>query len=236
MCGRYSFSKAKELKQKFGIDVLQDDSKANYNVAPTHKMPIILGDGKDFTYKMMQWGLIPRSSELRSDITATELRTTGMINARAETLAEKPSFQPLLKANRCLVPADGFYEFEHRGKEIRPVRFILQDEAVFCFAGLYAEWHNPLKPQEIVSTYTIITTEPNDLVRPIHDRMPLILPQESEKEWLNPNINSYIDLQTFLRPYPSTNMKAYYTHPDIRNIRSNRAELLEEYRYMTLDF
>lgn len=75
-----------------------------------------------------------------------------------------------------------------------------------------------------------------ELVCPIHDRMPLILPEESEKEWLNPSLCSYADLQLFLQPYPSTRMKAYYTHPDIRNIRSNRAELLEEYRYMTLDF
>jgi putative SOS response-associated peptidase YedK len=147
----------------------------------------------------LRWGLIPSWTK---DIRAAK----PLINARAETLAEKPSFRSLLKSRRCLVPASGFYEWKKEGNRKIPHYFRLTDEPLFSFAGLYDSWHNPEGVS--VSTYTIVTCEANSLVAPVHDRMPVILSRENEERWLAPDPITPEDLKQILVPFLPGRMDA----------------------------
>jgi len=153
---------------------------------------------------MMQWGLIPHW--------AKDIRTMQHpINARAEGLAEKPMFRGLLKDKRCLIPASGFYEWKKELKHKIPFYLHLKDEPVFAFAGLYDMWHNPAG--EGYATYTIITTGPNELMAPIHNRMPAILRREDEDRWVSGEALSAADLTGILAPHPAGGMEAYPVSP-----------------------
>ena len=152
------------------------DFRPRYNIAPTQNILIVTSDGHDnHLNQTAKWGLIPhwaKDSNVGSH----------MINARAETLSEKPSFKGLLKSHRCIVVADGFYEWKHEGKIKRPMYITLKDRHPFGFAGLYSLWKD--QAGEEIMTCTIITTAANDLVESIHDRMPVILSKQDEELWL----------------------------------------------------
>jgi putative SOS response-associated peptidase YedK len=149
---------------------------------------------------MMQWGLVPHWAK---DIKATHRP----INARAESLTEKPMFRELLKSKRCLVPASGFFEWkQERGHKI-PFYVHVKDEPVFAFAGLYDTWSNPVGTT--LSTYTIITTAPNSLMAPIHDRMPVILQSEDEKRWISPSPLNVEEMHRIFSPYSVEEMEIY---------------------------
>lgn len=128
-----------------------------------------------------------------------------MFNARAETIAEKPSFKNAFKRHRCLIVADGFYEWEKLGRVKKPFYFSLQSNEPFGFAGLYDTWISPDHQQ--INTCTIITTEPNELIRPIHDRMPVILSKDQEAIWIDPGVTDADRLLSILTPYPSEELK-----------------------------
>lgn len=147
-----------------------------------------------------------------------------VFNARAESLWEKASFRPLLDKYRCLVPADAFYEFEHRGKEIRPLRFALKTESLMLFAGLFNPEHQ---------SFTIITTQPNELVRGYHDRMPVMLDRENALHWVAPD-SKPADLSAHLQPYEAAKMHAYYTHPALCNPAYEGEQYTREYHYQEL--
>jgi len=149
---------------------------------------------------MMQWGLVPHWAK---DIKAINRP----INARAESLAEKPMFRDLLKTKRCLVPASGFFEWKQEQRHKIPFYVHLKDEPVFAFAGLYDIWSN--LAGTTLSTYTIITTEPNALMAPIHNRMPVILQSEDEKRWISQNPLSVEEMHRIFSPYPVEEMKIY---------------------------
>ncbi|WP_083919488.1 SOS response-associated peptidase [Pontibacter roseus] len=146
------------------------------------------------------------------------------INARAETLAEKPSFRSLLNSKRCLVPADGFFEWQVTGQGKVPYRILLKNEELFTFAGLWDEWADK-GTGEVLHTFTIITTEANDVVRPIHDRMPVILSPEAEELWLDEH-EPQEDLLALLRPYKGEEMKAYPVSPLVNSPLNNVLEIL----------
>jgi len=187
MCGRYTLTVTRpELEQAFGqVAALPNDRifSERFNVAPSQEvLAISRPKGSEPTAELMRWGLVPHWA---SDPDST----VKMINARAETVSEKPSYRNLIasSAGRCLIPADGFYECEGaKGSVKQPWRFTLNDNSLFAFAGLCTTWQPP-EGGEPLRSLTIITTEPNDLVRPIHDRMPAMLAdQQSQSRWLDP--------------------------------------------------
>jgi len=149
---------------------------------------------------MMQWGLIPNWVK-------DPKKSMHPINAKAETLAEKPMFSSLLKNKRCLVPASGFYEWRKDGKRKIPYYIHLKESPLFAIAGLYDVWYDAANVAHL--TYTIITTDANDLVAPLHDRMPVILKQEDENRWLSGDAPTSAEMKEILGPYPPGEMDAY---------------------------
>jgi len=198
MCGRYSFAVEDELiKERFGVSVRSAVWKARYNCAPTQDLAVI-STSDPLTLSMYRWGLIPPWAKSRGT-------TAAMINARAETILAKPSFKTPFRHRRCLVPADGFYEWKKTVKGKAPHRFILKGGAPFSMAGIWDQWVSP--DGEIIRSFAILTTTPNELMKEIHDRMPVILPREHEITWLENTPEQ--DLLRLLVPYPAQEMEAY---------------------------
>ena len=202
MCGRFSLTiDPNQLRQEFAWLNIPVEPAPRYNVAPSQPVAVVPNDGK---YKLdyFVWGLIPSWSKDASI-------GYRMINARSETVAEKPSFRSAFRRRRCLIPADGFYEWrKEAGKKSKTPYFVfLKSKKPFFFAGLWESWDSP-DGSNILSC-TILTTQPNDLVAPIHDRMPVILPPDSYDFWLTPNELKPTDLQGMLKAYPADQMSAY---------------------------
>jgi putative SOS response-associated peptidase YedK len=194
------------LTEQFLFDLEPDHSwPLRYNIAPTQEIAAVRADGERGcrTLVSLRWGLIPSWAKDPSI-------GNRMINARAETVAEKPSFRNAMKRRRCLVLSDGYYEWQKKqgpkGPK-QPFYFCLNDERPFAFAGLWESWKDPSGSR--LESCTIITTEANTLTRPIHDRMPVILPADSYDHWLDPTLHDAAELQPLLRSYPSEEMKAF---------------------------
>jgi putative SOS response-associated peptidase YedK len=203
MCGRYRLSRRKEfLAEHFDTNFDDLDWEPRYNIAPTQAVAVIRRRGPSQTRQatMMRWGLIPSWA---SDPTIAA-RT---INARAETAASKPSFREPLRNQRCLVPADGFYEWRRSAKEKQPFCFEVEAGAVFAFAGLWDSWRSP--DGDALETCTILTTTPNDLLADVHDRMPVILPAELYDRWLDPGMHGLEGVLGLLKPYDPALMRRY---------------------------
>jgi putative SOS response-associated peptidase YedK len=170
-----------------------------YNVAPTQAVIVVGDDGKRYM-RQMRWGLIPSSAK-------DTAFASHLINARAETLAEKPTFREALKMRRCIIPADGFYEWQKLGKVKQPVRIVLKSREPFGFAGLWEHWNSP-ESEEVLSC-TIITTEANALLKTIHERMSVILTRDAEAAWLDPKTQEAEKLLPLLSQYPPDQMEYY---------------------------
>jgi len=199
MCGRYSLICIDELGNRFRIYDPTLGCKSHFNIAPSQTMPVIV-QHEHIEMVMMQWGLFSHGvKDLKGSVRP--------INARAETLAEKPMFHNLLKNKRCLIPASGFYEWKKEGTKKIPFYIHLKEEPLFAFAGLYDVWHDVSGETHL--TYTIITTEANDLVAHIHNRMPVILKQENEDRWLSGDAPTPGEMREILAPYPSEKMAMY---------------------------
>ena len=215
MCGRYSLiAEIGQLALRFGFDAYGLEQPPRYNIAPTQPVLAVRSDERLASY--MRWGLVP---------SGTRGAPSGppLINARAETVAERPSFRPALMRRRCLVPADGFYEWQ-RGSGKRPVRITLASGEPFAFAGLWDAWRDP--HGDLVESCTIITTEANELLQPIHDRMPVILTEDVEPFWLDSGIQDGAALVSVLIPYPSEAMSAYEVSPLVNSAANDGPELL----------
>ena len=219
MCGRYSLTTSPaELAQRFEFefDYGGESVKPRYNIAPTQQVLTVVG-GESRKAHFMRWGLIPRW--------AKELPTgRPLINARAETVSEKPSFRDSLKRRRCLVPADGFYEWQKVGDAKRPMRIVMRSGEPFAFAGLWSAWRDPSGAS--IESCAIITTEANELVRPIHHRMPVILPEELEDPWLDPDLDDSIALSQFLAPFPDREIEAYEVSRLVNSASNNSPEVI----------
>lgn len=201
MCGRYTLIRLADLVHVFPWITTVPGFTPRYNVAPGTPIPVIANDRPE-RFDLFVWGLVP--SWAKDPAIGNKL-----INARAETLAEKPSFRTALRRRRCVIPADGFYEWKANPAEggKTPMYIRLKTGRPFGFAGLWDTRHGP--GGEEMRSCTIITTAPNDLVAPIHNRMPVILPPEGYETWLDPGEATPEDLQPLLAPYPADRMEAY---------------------------
>lgn len=219
MCGRYTATKPEnKFRKDFGLKPKDGLFTARYNIAPTQAAPVVTNDLAD-DIQLFTWGLIPHW---------TKNKTIGnkLINARAETLQEKPSFRDAFRKRRCLVLADSFYEWAEleKGQGRVPQRISLQDESVFAFAGLWETW-KPADGAADTHTFTIITTSSNELLKPIHDRMPVILTPEMAKIWLDME-RSTTELQKLFEPFDSSAMKFYSVSTAVNSPRNDFPELI----------
>ncbi|RKN72378.1 SOS response-associated peptidase [Paenibacillus ginsengarvi] len=219
MCGRYTITiSLEELLLRFHIDgEFTLYHRPRYNIAPGQLVPAIINDGRHNRIGDLKWGLVPSWAK-------DESGASRMINARAETIAEKPAYRQPLERKRCLIPADGFYEWKKKegGTGKQPMRITLRDEAPFALAGLYDIWLAP--DGRKVSTCTIVTTSPNELMTDIHDRMPVILRPEHESVWLDRGVRDVRLLQDMLKPYPAEAMQAYPVSAIVGNVNNEGPE------------
>jgi putative SOS response-associated peptidase YedK len=199
MCGRFVLiSDLSIVTEGFDIQELIGDYRTSNNFLPGQDITAVIHDGINRLVQF-RWGLIP--SWAKDASIARKL-----INARSETLAEKPSFRNAYKKRRCLIIADGFYESLKEGKKKTSFFFRLKSGRPFGFAGLYETWVSP--EGQSIHTCTIITTEPNDVVLPVHNRMPVIVPKDKESLWIDPAVQSQGKLSSVLKPYPAAEMEA----------------------------
>ncbi|MEF8938124.1 MAG: SOS response-associated peptidase, partial [Halovenus sp.] len=209
MCGRYTlFTPAEELAERFGTRT--PDWEPRYNCAPGQDLPVVTGSEPD-RFSHQQWGLIPDWADDAS---------TASINARAETISEKPSFADAVEHRRCLVPANGFYEWVDRDAGKQPYRVAFGDDRPFAMAGIWSRWEPPSRQTglgefgdgsvssdpEPVDTFAIVTTEPNDLISDLHHRMAVILEPDAESTWLHGPVEAALDC---CDPYPADDLTAY---------------------------
>ena len=216
MCGRFTLTvDIATIARAFQVEpVLQTEPR--YNVAPTQQVVTIMQDETKHL-ALLRWGLIPSWAK-------EESIGNKMINARAETLAEKPSFKRLLTSKRCLIVADGFYEWKKEAGGKTPMYFTLKNKEPFAFAGLWDSWHSPEGEQ--IRTCTIITTQPNEVVSSVHDRMPAILTPDVREDWLNPGLKDQERLLAFLKAYPVEEMTVRPVSRLINNPKYEGAELI----------
>ena len=201
MCGRFALGwPSKKIQQHFQVPDVPE-LVARYNIAPSQDVAVIrqLTDSRPRQFEMLRWGLIPPwAKDMKIGYK--------MINARAETISEKPSFRTPFNKRRCLIAADGFYEWLHTGKTKQPYHIKLKDNSLFGFAGLWESWHD--QAGKIIESCTIITTTANTLIKPVHDRMPVIIQPADYNAWLGHHTNQDT-LQTLLKPYAAEEMVAY---------------------------
>ena len=218
MCGRFSLTAdLGELARRFEFDGNLLDLEPNYNVAPTQNVLTVIG-GENRRGGFMRWGLIPHWA--KSDSIGSR-----MINARAETVAQRPAFRDAFRRRRCLVLADGFYEWQRAGSVRRPMRIVMESGEPFAFAGLWAVWRD--SEGNRIPSCTIITTEANDLLRPVHNRMPVILPREMEEFWLDRDVHDTAALGDALTSYPSELMQTYQVSTLVNSARNNGPQVVE---------
>lgn len=218
MCGRFTLtSNLDDLQGRFGFEALQLDYQPRYNIAPTQPVLAVTNDGQR-TAGFMRWGLVP--------FWAKDLKAGyRMINAVGETLAAKPAFRAAFKKRRCLILANGFFEWRKDGKAKVPTYIFLKSREPFAFAGLWETWKAP--DGEVVRSCTIVTTTPNQFVAPVHNRMPVLLPQEAEALWLDPMTEDARVLTPLLIPSPSELMDSYVVSGVVNSPKNSGPECIQ---------
>ena len=223
MCGRFTLAlDLSDLQFEFPLDADYAEAVAEhygpgYNIAPTNEV-LTYGAQGDRSAEFMRWGLVPfwaKDTKVGSK----------MINARAETVATSNAFRNALRKRRCLIIADSFYEWKRTDGTKTPMRIGLKGWRPFGFAGLWESWTDKDTGQDLHSC-TIITTTPNEMLEPIHDRMPVILPQEVHHLWLDQNIEDATRLTTLLQPYPSDEMEAYAVSDTVNSVKNKGPECI----------
>ena len=202
MCGRYRLSRRKQLIEEYFETENEVDWEPRYNIAPSQPVGIIRQDPSrpERHFSLARWGLIPSWATDASIGFKT-------INARAETVANKPAFRDAFVSRRCLLPADGFFEWRRSGKEKQPFHFGMQDDSLFAFAGLWDRWRDPTGT--VIESCSILTTTPNSLLADVHDRMPVILRQENYDLWLDPGFKDVKALAEVLAPFDAAQMRSF---------------------------
>jgi putative SOS response-associated peptidase YedK len=221
MCGRFTLTASvDQLIDRFDIEYFleQEDFLPSYNIAPSQSVVAVINNGRHNKMGYLRWGLIPPWAK---DMSIGHK----MINARSETLLEKPSFRTAYKKKRCLIIADSFYEWKRLDEKRKiPMRIKLKSEELFAMAGLWENWQSP--EGKSIFSCTVITTTPNKLVEGIHDRMPVILRPEDERTWLDPNINDTRILEPLLTPLEEKWMEVYEVSSLVNSPKNNSIELI----------
>lgn len=222
MCGRYSSTNPLDVILEYFLihDVrpeVEEGYRPRFNVAPSQPVLVVGLSQGERAAAMHRWGLIP--SWAKDPAIGSK-----MINARSETVAQRPAYREAFRRRRCLIPADGLYEWKRVGKAKQPFRFTLRDASPFAFAGLWEEWRAP--DNTAIRSCTILTTEPNELIEPVHNRMPVILPVEAYDTWLNPHTEPE-ELMTLLSPYPADAMVAYPVSTQVNSPFNDDPSLIE---------
>jgi putative SOS response-associated peptidase YedK len=189
----------------------------NYNVAPTHQVPVVRDYNGTREGVLMRWGLIPSWAKDKKAM---------QINARGETVATKPMFRSAFKKRRCLIIADGYYEWKKEGKAKRPYLYRLKDDRPFAFAGMWEHWEHD---GEAIDSCTIITTTANELARAVHDRMPVLLGPEVWEPWLDHAVEAAA-LESLLVPFPADRMEAIAVSDAVNSVKNNRPICIEPIR------
>lgn len=220
MCGRFTLvTNPDQLQVRFSLDDIPFDLQPRYNIAPGQLIPAIIEDKGQRRIGQLKWGLVPTWAQ-------DEKIGYKMINARAETLQEKPAFKRLFERKRCIIPADGFYEWQQRKSGKQPMRIMMKSGELFAFAGLFDTW---IKPDgQKVHSCTIVTTKPNEVVKDIHDRMPVILRQEDEAIWLDREKYDAELLRSLLVPYDPEEMRAYPVSTIVGSPKNDVPECIAE--------
>jgi putative SOS response-associated peptidase YedK len=219
MCGRYTLTTpGEQLQIRFHITHEIGEFQPRYNIGPGQLIPAIISDKGENRLGLLKWGLVPSWAK---DV-GTGFKT---INAKSETVREKPAFKRPFERKRCMIPADGFYEWKNDGNRKQPMRIVLKNRGLFAMAGLYDTWTAPDGSK--LHTCTILTTRPNKLMEPIHNRMPVILRPEDESVWLDRERFDPELLQSFFVPYPEEEMFAYPVSSIVGNVRNDLPECIE---------
>ncbi|HEV3475970.1 MAG TPA: SOS response-associated peptidase [Rubrobacteraceae bacterium] len=218
MCGRYTLATPVErLAEEFGFENSSVELPPNYNVAPTQGVAAVLEEGGQRRLEVLRWGLIPPWAD-------DPQIGSRMINARAETAPEKPSFRRAFRDQRCLIPADGFYEWKRTNGSKQPYYIHMKEGRPFAFAGLWESWKDEDGPE--IRSCTILTTRPNTLAGEIHDRMPVILAADTYDVWLDP-ASDRDELTGLLAPYPEDEMEAYPVSRFVNSPSNNDPRCIE---------
>lgn len=213
MCGRYTL-RSRGKGKFYGVPASQLPFLVpRYNIAPSQDVPVIIERGIEREVGLFQWGLIPSWSK----------EPKGFINARAETLEERPSFSESFQRRRCLIPADGFFEWARRGRSKQPYYFKMKDESPFAFAGIWDKWQ---RDGVSITSCAIITTTPNELLATIHDRMPVILNTEAHEKWLRSDAGPE-ELKELLVPFPGSEMKSFPVSSRVNRPQVDEVQLVE---------
>lgn len=223
MCGRYALFQSDSKLAKLFKTENKIELKPRYNIAPTQDVATVNLDketGKR-EIKLRHWGLIPSWAKDKS-------MSAKLINARAETVAEKPSFRTSFRQRRCLIIADGFYEWQKSGTKKQPFYIHLEGDRPFAFAGLQATWQNPDNEEEIIESCTIITTAANEVMAPVHERMPVILSEKDYDIWLDYTQNNPDELFDLLRGVENSNLSLKPVSTRVNNARYDCPDCLNE--------
>jgi len=229
MCGRYTLRTPAALQQRFSIDTMLEEMepRPRYNIAPTQRAPVVVSDGETRRLASMRWGLVPSWSPDGKP-------TANMINARMEGIAAKPAFRQPLRSRRCIIPADGMFEWAKVGKGKQPYYVHFDDDRIFGLAGLYDIWRDGTGGE--LYSFTIITATPNSIVSPLHDRMAVILAENAEEAWLDPTITQTERILPLLTPYPAEGMAAYPIGMLVNHAEHDSAEIIAPIIVDTQDF
>lgn len=218
MCGRYRLSRRKQLVEEyFDTADCQDDWNPRHNIAPTQPVPVVRQNPTKPARElsMMRWGLIPHWAKDPAIATST-------INAKSETAATKPAFRDPLKFRRCLIPADGFYEWKRTGTSKQPFCFEVNDGELFAFAGIWDGWKNA--EGQWIKSCSILTTVPNSVTSAVHERMPVILVPDYYDLWLDPEMQNSSAVSELLKPYDARLMRCYPVSTRVNHVANDGAE------------
>ena len=220
MCGRFSQQRpTSELAEIFGAEDLVDAPGGHFNVAPTDDAAVVVQREETRAVTAYRFGLIPHWAD-------TAKVGNRMINARAETMERSPAYRYAFRRRRCLVPVDAFYEWQRDGKIKRPFAITTQDGSPIALAGLWSGWRDP-DTDQLVRSFAIVTTTPNDLLRPIHDRMPVVVAEADWDRWLDPKLEDPAELKDLLVPADDAALEAYPISRLVNDVRNDGPQLLE---------
>ncbi len=227
MCGRYRLSRRKQIVEEYFDAGSDDDWVPRYNVAPTQPVPVLRQHPKEprRELSLMRWGLIPSWAKTASG--------SPMINARSETAATMPAFRDPMKSRRCLIPADGFYEWQRKGTTKQPFCFEVNDGELFAFAGIWDRWKDP--SGQWTRSCSILTTTPNVVTSAVHDRMPVILHRDDYDLWLDPGMTDVAAVSEMLKPYDARMMRSFPVSSRVNHVLNDDMECSTPVEIQTQD-